>query len=1708
MKRTIRGPGLLPALALVVLALSATVLWVVSPLNRTATQPTSAATSPSKSHRSGPLAHTEWSVADPGQLDVTPEVAAPLHPYVVPPAIERLLDGAETLAEEPDRALDLQSKPDHQIIERRRLLRVKNNRKTPEVVVKERVIIEGGVIRVLHQELHAADQVIVQLKSGTPAAALEKLNDRFGARIIRRMIASDTYLVRLQERSIAAVEKAVASYHAEAATISIAEPNYILHATETAPNDTYLTSLYAMRNTGQTGGTAGADIKATMAWDITTGSANVLVGVIDTGIDYQHPDLAANIWTNPGEIAGNGLDDDGNGFIDDIHGWDFVSDDNDPMDGHYHGTHCAGTIGGVGNNGQGVAGVCWTVKMAALKFLSDSGSGSLSDAVDAVYYGTRIGCHLTSNSWGGGGFSQTLKNAIDDAGAHGVLFVAAAGNSAGNNDTTPFYPASYTSSNLIAVAATDHKDALAGFSCYGLTSVDLGAPGVSIYSCKPNNSYQSLSGTSMATPHVAGVCALVKSLAPGMGVAAWKSQILSNVDSIPSLNGKCVTGGRLNAQKAVQTLVGPYVVYESSTIDDDSTGGSTGNGDSVLNPGETVGLTVQVRSTGTQTAEDIVGTLALSSPDASISIPGDSVTYGDMTPGASSTGSGQFFVQIQPDCTTPKALTFVLTLRDAQSRAWTNSFTFQVLVSASIAGIVLKDGQPLAGATVTYSGARSGTLTTGESGQYNFLATNGSYSVRASFTSYLDTNTVALAVPPGHAGVDFPFTTATVSGTVRSVETGLGLAGATVSYTGALTGSVTTGAGGQYAITRVFGRTGQLTLTVSLAGYLTSSPVTVTVPTDATRDFTLGRPSLSISPDHFSFTVEQGQTATGTLRISNSGSLPLTYSVVPNNAGTPTGLWHQTTHRVHGEETSWYYGIENQWDYDDGSRNTGSLTFTDVNVPASNPILSFWQWRLTEHDNFYDASWVQVSTDGGLHWTTVFNCTEDDAAWIQTQVSLVAFAGQTVAIRFFFDTKDEILNQFEGWYISEVRLNSQPLEWLSATPDQGSVAIGTTQDVQITASSTGLAPGTHTASLRVSTNDPDTPLVTVPVSFTIVPMYTDVFVNASNPIGDDTDGDPQFRTIMAAFDSVMSGGRVHVAEGTYTEDVVIPDALTIFAGAAAGGIQSIAIADDVEAVVVQPGTQANVGRLHIWDRADFSGGIDPVLGIRVRSLPATPLPGIHHDDLFSSTGDVVLGGTSLLRLDLSGLSNQCGTIFPVEVSTLAFDTEFSTVELTNNTGAYSANVSYDHANGDVQVDLMCAPKTLQVADIASARPLFAWDAVTGIDGYQIRIVEKVSQTVVFSGPVSRPFTCPFDLNATIAYEWAVRTLRGPLVSAWKSGSEFTVPLPTVSVTATAPLASESGPSAGMLTFDRFGCRNSPLTVNFGVTGTATGGVDYTPLDASIVIPAGVARVSIAVTPLEDAIAELDETVIAIVTGGAGYTVGAPHAAAVTIKDNETPQVVVVATDPTAAEPGTDTGTFTFVRLGNKAAALTVRFAMSGTARRTFDYYSLGSSVIIPAGASTATKTLVPRNDRSAEPDETATLTITIGTGYVPVAPASATITIADDETPTISVTASDALAYVAGLDPGAFTLKRLGNKNVPVMVSVFVTGTAIAGTDYAPLGTTIVIPSGVQTLTLPVIPHADAVSGLSRSVKLVILAGTGYLVARPTTASVMIISSQ
>lgn len=384
------------------------------------------------------------------------------------------------------------------------------------------------------------------------AAAMHK---RKGHKVLKRYANfQNLEVVELQPGEDVAA--AVKEYNASGA-VEFAEPDYILKESAT-PNDPIFDngSQYALNNTGQSG-MFDADIDAPEGWDIRYDASNVIVAIVDSGMRMTHEDLAANLWTNTGEIPDNGIDDDGDGYVDDVHGINSITGTGDPTDDEGHGTHVAGIIGAAGNNGVGISGVAWNVQLMPLKFIGPDGSGATSDAVECVNYAWRHGAGVINASFGSPSFSSSLQTAIQSARTAGIVFVAAAGNESVNNDTTPSYPANYSLDNIVSVAALNSFDTLESYSNYGAATVDVGAPGGNIISCgnSADNSYVYMSGTSMASPLVAGVVALMKAQFPTNTPAQLIQRLIATVDPIPSLAGRCVSGGRVNLYRALS----PYV---------------------------------------------------------------------------------------------------------------------------------------------------------------------------------------------------------------------------------------------------------------------------------------------------------------------------------------------------------------------------------------------------------------------------------------------------------------------------------------------------------------------------------------------------------------------------------------------------------------------------------------------------------------------------------------------------------------------------------------------------------------------------------------------------------------------------------------------------------------------------------------------------------------------------------------------------------------------------------------------------------------------------------------------------------------------------------------------------------------------------------------------------------------------------------------------
>jgi len=402
-------------------------------------------------------------------------------------------------------------------------------------------------------------ELLVKFKPGVTSEVINRITSTLNDRV-EDQIESVPGLESIDDLDDEDINSVVAEYK-RLPEVEYAEPNYEINldrASTTAepvtPSDPQFSEQWALANNGQRGGKQGADISAMRAWSVTTGSDKVVVAVLDSGVDYTHDDLAANIWVRPANMAP--YHDDDLGTIDDQHGYNAIDNSDDPMDDNGHGTHCAGIIGAEGGNDIGITGVNWKIQIMPLKFMNAGGSGTTKDAIEAINYvidrkKAGVNVRVISASWGSTQKSAALEDVIRKAYEAGILFVAASGNASVDNDRVPHYPSSYNVGNVISVAALDRNDQLASFSNFGAKSVAIAAPGVDILSTWLGNEYEEKSGTSMATPVVAGVAALIAAEDKDLSVDELRKRILASVDKLDSLKGKVASGGRINAAKAV-----------------------------------------------------------------------------------------------------------------------------------------------------------------------------------------------------------------------------------------------------------------------------------------------------------------------------------------------------------------------------------------------------------------------------------------------------------------------------------------------------------------------------------------------------------------------------------------------------------------------------------------------------------------------------------------------------------------------------------------------------------------------------------------------------------------------------------------------------------------------------------------------------------------------------------------------------------------------------------------------------------------------------------------------------------------------------------------------------------------------------------------------------------------------------------------------------
>ena len=416
-------------------------------------------------------------------------------------------------------------------------------------------------VAIAEARANSRPEVLVKFKSGVSLDAIDVLSARFNDRVEDRIENAPGWIA-IDDLDDASPAATVREYLL-LPEVEYAEENFeinLIQAVDSStvpvfPHDPQFIEQWALQNSGQRGGKEGADISAPLAWATTTGSEEVVVAVLDTGVDYNHEDLKPNMWTRPANMEA--YQDAQLGSVDDEYGFNAVENVSDPMDDNGHGTHCAGIIGAEGENDLGIAGVNWKVRIMPLKFMNAGGSGTTKDAIESINYAINrkkagVNVRVISASWGSTQRSRALEDVIRKAYEADILFVAAAGNSSVSNDRTPHFPSSYNVPNVVSVAALDRNDQLARFSNWGAKSVAIGAPGVDILSTWLGNAYEEKSGTSMATPVVAGVAALIVAEHPGMSVDNVRKKLLASTDPIVALKGKTVTGGRINAAKALE----------------------------------------------------------------------------------------------------------------------------------------------------------------------------------------------------------------------------------------------------------------------------------------------------------------------------------------------------------------------------------------------------------------------------------------------------------------------------------------------------------------------------------------------------------------------------------------------------------------------------------------------------------------------------------------------------------------------------------------------------------------------------------------------------------------------------------------------------------------------------------------------------------------------------------------------------------------------------------------------------------------------------------------------------------------------------------------------------------------------------------------------------------------------------------------------------
>lgn len=1055
----------------------------------------------------------------PQQSDRTQGKLSPL--VTLPEPVQRKTTAEDTIAKAP-------------IIESRTLPQDANGRHTKQKLVQWQgkypllrieEDYEPTSTQPSERRFMVADHFIVKKQAEFTHDQLLAWVQANGLTIRRHWSSSDLYLIALPSGALAEFDASIATLNAPNSPIEYAEPDPLRLASST-PNDSLFPSQWALHNLSQTGGNPNADVDAPEAWNTTRGNGSLVVAVLDSGLDINHPDLRPNLWINTAEIPANNLDDDADGLIDNVNGWNFYTDNKDLTDFPGHGTHCAGIIGAVANNASGISGIAPQVKLMPLVVMDRGGFIVTSDAVAAMNFAVSKKVFITSNSYGGTQSSRSEKAAIDAALAQGILVVCAAGNDypAKNIDTAKLYPASYSSANIISVAATTDIDSRAAFSNFGPSNVDLGAPGIGILSTLPNGKYGYESGTSMACPLVAGTCVLVKAAHPNLKGADIKSAILNSVDPLPGLKGRVKTGGRLNAARAIKIGTQPVIELSKTELRDAKLLGANGNNDGIFNAGEDITVATTIKNIGPFATADVATRLTLRQTAGDVTLLRDGFTWGAIRAGASMTNNTAkalpFLLRISP--TAPaQQVTLVFTHVDSDGHTWTSETPFSIAGSHTLSGSVtlLTGGKPVKGATISYSGPVSGTTLTATDGTYRIRLPTGTYMVTASRKDYEPSPAQQITLPSSTAALNFTLGRSTLVAlpaalSFKQQEQTRTTQTFTLTNKGDLPSNLTiqnsslgntihssflnrpsygAARGAQSALLPLPWQDGFESGTSSLVPsryyeefqeedafyiytyiisyYLGSSSV-------VSNTAAVGRRSLHYRDPWFAGFDN------GMQRRFAKATQPryISYWVRPGSSTGTSGCFSLEDGFLDSSSKKWNWRPIISVVAEEGGKLSvnGSLPSGDSSVPFTPKAWHFIELR--------NINWTSRTFD---YWV--------NGTQIKTAISFMWDRASAARVHIYNNTLEG-----ESWW-DELRVLDQDEVWLSHTPNTITLAPGASETVSVTANSENHRPGVFKAQLNCFSNDPVRPVLNVPVTMTVTPHPNTAPVVANQTVTIDED---------------------------------------------------------------------------------------------------------------------------------------------------------------------------------------------------------------------------------------------------------------------------------------------------------------------------------------------------------------------------------------------------------------------------------------------------------------------------------------------------------------------------------------------------------------------------------------------------------------------------